>query len=73
LNCQHLSDVKERMADMLQLMNLWERRKDRVRTVSGGLKRRLALTRTLLILAGFAAISLVVGLGLAARQLRRLG
>lgn len=58
---------------MLQLMNLWERRKDRVRTVSGGLKRRLALTRTLLILAGFAAISLVVGLGLAARQLRRLG
>jgi ABC-type multidrug transport system ATPase subunit len=73
LNGQHLSDVKERMADLLQLMNLWERCKDRVRTFSGGLKRRLALARTLLILARFATVSLAVGLGLAARQLRRLG
>ncbi len=30
-------------------------------------------TATLLTLAGFAALSLVVGLGLAARRLRRLG
>ena len=45
---QDLSDVKGRMEELLRLMNLWERRKDRVRTFSGGMKRRLALARALL-------------------------
>ena len=48
LYCQDLNGVKDRMAELLQLMNLWERRKDRVRTFSGGMKRRLALARALL-------------------------
>ena len=48
LYCPDLSAVKARMEDLLRLMNLWERRKDRVRTYSGGMKRRLALARALL-------------------------
>jgi ABC-2 type transport system ATP-binding protein len=48
LYCQDLSGVKERIREMLTLMNLWERRKDAVRTFSGGMKRRLALARALL-------------------------
>jgi ABC-2 type transport system ATP-binding protein len=48
LYCQDLSNVKARMEDLLRLMNLWERRKDHVRTYSGGMKRRLALARALL-------------------------
>jgi ABC-2 type transport system ATP-binding protein len=48
LYCPDLSDVKGRMEELLRLMNLWERRKDRVRTFSGGMKRRLALARALL-------------------------
>jgi ABC-2 type transport system ATP-binding protein len=43
-----LSGVQERIRDLLTLTNLWERRKDPVRTFSGGMKRRLALARTLL-------------------------
>jgi ABC-2 type transport system ATP-binding protein len=48
LYCQDLSGVKERIREMLVLMNLWDRRKDAVRTFSGGMKRRLALARALL-------------------------
>jgi ABC-2 type transport system ATP-binding protein len=48
LYCENLSHVDERIDDLLHLMNLWERRKDPVRTYSGGMKRRLALARTLL-------------------------
>jgi ABC-2 type transport system ATP-binding protein len=48
LYCQDLAGVGERIGDLLTLMNLWDRRKDAVRTFSGGMKRRLALARTLL-------------------------
>ncbi len=48
LYCNDLSIVKERMAELLHLMNLWERRKDAMHTYSGGMKRRLVLARALL-------------------------
>ena len=48
LYCQDLSDVKEGIERLLKLMNLWDRRQSQVRTFSGGMKRRLALARTLL-------------------------
>jgi ABC-type multidrug transport system ATPase subunit len=48
LYCADLSVVKEQIKGLLQLMRLWERRKDRVGTYSGGMKRRLALARALL-------------------------
>jgi ABC-2 type transport system ATP-binding protein len=48
LYCANLSAVKDRIQDLLQLMQLWDRRKDRVGTYSGGMKRRLALARALL-------------------------
>jgi ABC-2 type transport system ATP-binding protein len=48
LYCADLSAVKARIEELLQLMRLWERRKDRVGTYSGGMKRRLALARALL-------------------------
>jgi ABC-2 type transport system ATP-binding protein len=48
LYCADLSAVEPRMEELLELMNLWERRKDAVCTFSGGMKRRLALARALL-------------------------
>lgn len=48
LYCQDLTVVEAKIQELLQLMSLWERRNDPVRTYSGGMKRRLALARTLL-------------------------
>jgi ABC-2 type transport system ATP-binding protein len=48
LYCEDLSGVKERIKGLLTLVDLWERRKDAVRTFSGGMKRRLVLARALL-------------------------
>jgi ABC-type multidrug transport system ATPase subunit len=48
LYCADLSDVEARIEELLKLVNLWSRRKDAVRTFSGGMKRRLALARALL-------------------------
>jgi ABC-type multidrug transport system ATPase subunit len=43
-----LSLVRDRIRQLLDMMNLWQRRKDPVRTFSGGMKRRLVLARALL-------------------------
>lgn len=48
LYCQDLGAVKDRLEELLNFTNLWQRRKDPVRTFSGGMKRRLALARALL-------------------------
>jgi ABC-2 type transport system ATP-binding protein len=48
LYCDDLSVVKDRIAELLELVNLGEREDDPVRTYSGGMKRRLALARALL-------------------------
>jgi len=48
LYCDDLSVVKERMEALLRLVELWDRRQDRVGTYSGGMKRRLVLARALL-------------------------
>jgi ABC-type multidrug transport system ATPase subunit len=48
LYCADLSNVEARIEELLTLVNLWSRRKDAVRTFSGGMKRRLALARALL-------------------------
>jgi ABC-2 type transport system ATP-binding protein len=48
LYASDLSVIRGRIHDLLTMMNLWDRRKDPVRTFSGGMKRRLALARTLL-------------------------
>jgi len=39
---------EQRIEEVLRMMELWERRKDEVRTYSGGMKRRLELARGLL-------------------------
>ena len=48
LYCDDLGAIEARIEVQLRLMDLWERRNDAVRTYSGGMKRRLALARTLL-------------------------
>jgi ABC-2 type transport system ATP-binding protein len=48
LFCQDLKSTKDRIKDLLQFTNLWQRRKDPVKTYSGGMKRRLSLARALL-------------------------
>jgi ABC-2 type transport system ATP-binding protein len=48
LYCDDLTSINIKMENLLQLMSLWERRNDPVRTYSGGMKRRLALARALL-------------------------
>ncbi len=48
LYCADLSGVERRIGELLRLMHLWERRRDRVGGYSGGMKRRLALARALL-------------------------
>ena len=48
LYCRDLHGVDARIESLLRLMSLWERRKDPVRTFSGGMKRRLVLARALL-------------------------
>jgi ABC-2 type transport system ATP-binding protein len=48
LYCQDLKEAKTRLRELLRFTQLWERRKDAVRTYSGGMKRRLALARALL-------------------------
>lgn len=40
--------LEERMRDLLEMLELWDRRKDRVKTYSGGMKRRLEIARGLL-------------------------
>jgi ABC-2 type transport system ATP-binding protein len=42
------ADFAARAEELLHLVELWERRRDRVRTFSGGMKRRLELVRGLL-------------------------
>ncbi len=39
---------RKRMRELLELVELWDRRKNRVRTYSGGMKRRLEIARGLL-------------------------
>ncbi len=48
LYCSNLASAGERMETLLQMLELWDRRNDLLRTYSGGMKRRLALARALL-------------------------
>ena len=41
-------EYRPRMEEVLRLVELWDRRKDRVRTFSGGMKRRLEIARGLI-------------------------
>src|SRR5919198_3469322 len=43
-----MQQPKPRIEEVLRLMGLWERRRERVATFSGGMRRRLALARALL-------------------------
>jgi ABC-2 type transport system ATP-binding protein len=42
------NERKERLETMLQMVELWDRRKDRIQTYSGGMRRRLEIARGLL-------------------------
>ena len=48
LYCDDLSDVETNIKTQLEKMALWDRRKDKAGTYSGGMKRRLVLARGLL-------------------------
>ena len=48
LYCDDLKHIDKNIKNTLDLMELWDRAKDPVRTYSGGMKRRLVLARTLL-------------------------
>lgn len=48
LYCDDLAPVGDRIRELLELMSLWDRRKDPPKAYSGGMKRRLALARALL-------------------------
>ncbi|MGD8967335.1 MAG: ATP-binding cassette domain-containing protein [Anaerolineae bacterium] len=48
LYCRDLRGVEGRIERLLRLTDLWQRRRDPIRTFSGGMKRRLALVRALL-------------------------
>jgi ABC-type multidrug transport system ATPase subunit len=48
LYCADLSLAGGSIEELLRLVDLWERRRDRVGNYSGGMKRRLALARALL-------------------------
>jgi ABC-2 type transport system ATP-binding protein len=43
-----VADADARIEELLRLVGLWDRRTDRVGTYSGGMKRRLAIARSLL-------------------------
>ena len=40
--------IRDRAAEILRFAGLWERRRDRVRTLSGGMRRRLLIIRALM-------------------------
>jgi ABC-2 type transport system ATP-binding protein len=48
LYCDDLKNIEEKIKKQLEQMALWDRRKDKAGTFSGGMKRRLVLARGLL-------------------------